>query len=153
MSAQYKISFIEERCIQCHGCSTACKSWNEIEPGIHLRQIKNVWHGKYPKVKISSLSMACRHCKDPECMAACPVKAITKSKTNGVVIVDKEKCTGCKICLKQCPYDIPQFGEDKKMYKCDMCIDKIDFEKTTPPCVETCPTNALLFSNLISTEK
>ena len=47
----------------------------------------------------------------------------------GVVIIDKEKYTGCKICLKQCPYDTPQFGEDKKMYKCDMCVDKIDFKK------------------------
>jgi Fe-S-cluster-containing dehydrogenase component len=86
------------------------------------------------------------HCVQPACTDACPAGAISKRETDGVVLVDRTLCTGCRACLSACPYDVPQFGADNLMLKCDMCIvdsktpDKVF---SVPPCVRTCPTGAL----------
>ena len=74
-------------------------------------------------------------------MKVCPVKAISKNE-KGIVLVDSEKCIGCKLCQKACPYDIPVFGKDKKMQKCDMCAGIMPEEQQSP-CVRMCPTRAL----------
>jgi len=86
------------------------------------------------------------HCFQPACADACPVGAISKREADGVVLVDKTLCTGCRACLDACPYDVPQFGADNQMLKCDMCIancETPDNDFRAPPCVRTCPTGAL----------
>lgn len=93
------------------------------------------------------------HCVEPVCVDACPEGAISKRVEDGVVVVDREKCIGCKSCLDACPFDAPAFGSDGKMQKCDMCIDEIDFQLDSPPCVATCPTEALLFGKMNGQEK
>jgi anaerobic dimethyl sulfoxide reductase subunit B (iron-sulfur subunit) len=92
------------------------------------------------------------HCIDPECIKACPEEAIEKH-SDGIVVVDIERCTGCEMCLEVCPFGIPQFGSDGKMQKCDMCINEIDYKTETPPCVNTCPTTALQFGPMSTDEK
>ncbi|NLT13030.1 MAG: 4Fe-4S binding protein [Clostridiales bacterium] len=138
--------FHKEKCIQCHGCETACKMWRKSEYCVSLRRVFNIWSGTYPDITCVSLSISCMHCFQPACADACPVGAISKREADGVVLVDKTLCTGCRACLDACPYDVPQFGADNQMLKCDMCIancETPDNDFRAPPCVRTCPTGAL----------
>ncbi|QGZ99179.1 4Fe-4S dicluster domain-containing protein [Dehalobacter restrictus] len=141
-----RIFFSPEDCIQCHGCEVACKSWRNVELGVKWRRIERIWLGQYPEIKSTSASIACRHCDDPACMHACPAGSIEKEASKGVVLVNREKCTGCRVCLEACPYSVPQFGIDGRMQKCDLCFSEIEHSLSVPPCVATCPTNALRFS-------
>ena len=153
MSWEYGFLFAKEKCIQCHGCETACKSWRNVEHGIWLRRVDNIWEGQYPTIKSFSASISCMHCLHPACIGVCPNEAIAKREEDGIVWIDKDKCDGCRICIEACPFGVPQFGEDGKMQKCDMCVDVIDIEKEPPPCTATCPTQALMFSIIDREEK
>jgi anaerobic dimethyl sulfoxide reductase subunit B (iron-sulfur subunit) len=153
MSTQYGFSFIKERCVQCFGCEVACKSWRDGELGVRWRRVYNIWQGRYPKVKNQSASVSCMHCAEPACVKACPVQAIQKREEDGIVIVDRGKCIGCKACLKACIFGAPQFGANGKMQKCDMCLNEADLSKEAPPCVETCPTKALQLGKMETKEK
>jgi anaerobic dimethyl sulfoxide reductase subunit B len=149
MSEEYGFSFTKNKCVQCFGCEVACKSWRDGELGVRWRRVHNIWSGRFPDVKMASASVSCMHCSEPACVKACPVKAITKRGEDGIVIVDRNKCIGCKSCLAACPYGAPQFGADKKMQKCDMCVNEVNLgQKELPPCVETCPTKALTLSKM-----
>jgi len=83
--------------------------------------------------------MACMHCGQPACAEACTTEAISKRAEDGVVMVDKDKCNGCRDCLTACPYDVPQFDSNGIMQKCDYCIG-IGEE---PVCAAACPAEAL----------
>jgi len=93
------------------------------------------------------------HCTDPACIRTCPADALSKRPEDGIVVVDKDKCIGCRTCQKSCPFGAPQFGADGKMQKCDMCMNEADLTKELPPCVETCPTKALQFGRMKAEEK
>ena len=153
MSSQYGISFNQDNCIQCHGCEVACKSWRSVELGVAWRRVEHIWIGNYPGVKNTTASVACMHCLDPFCVEACPESAIKKGPENGVVEVDRDKCIGCQTCLEECPFQVPQFGADGKMQKCDLCTDTIDPTADKPPCVKTCTTEALLFIRATPVDK
>jgi anaerobic dimethyl sulfoxide reductase subunit B (iron-sulfur subunit) len=85
------------------------------------------------------------HCEKPACAEVCSVGAISKRSDDGIVVVDSDKCTGCQDCYSACPFDIPQFGKDGIMQKCDYCLETGGF----PACTETCPGEAL-FSGTIN---
>jgi anaerobic dimethyl sulfoxide reductase subunit B (iron-sulfur subunit) len=150
---QYGFKFVVENCIQCHGCEVACKNWREVELGVKWRRVANIWEGAYPKVTCRSASVSCMHCVEPACMEACPEEAITKRTEDGIVGVNREKCIGCKACLDACPFGVPQFGEDETMQKCDMCVDDHTSDSEAPPCVATCPTEALTLVMMDAAEK
>ena len=141
---QFVFIFVKENCLQCHACEVACKSWRNVELGIKWRRVENIWEGAYPNVKCMSVSLSCIHCAEPACVEACPEKAISKRSEDGIVVVDKENCIGCRSCLEACPFDVPQFGADGKMQKCDMCVNEMGYDNNAPPCIETCPTEALI---------
>ena len=153
MSVQYGVSYDNEKCIQCHGCEVACKSWRGLELGVRWRRVNNIWDGRYPNIKSTSVSVACMQCAEPVCVEACPEAALKKRDEDGVVVVDRNKCEGCETCLEECPFGAPQYGADGKMQKCDLCMNDIDFTTEVPPCVETCPTKALVFVKMTKQEK
>jgi anaerobic dimethyl sulfoxide reductase subunit B len=145
---QFGFEYAKENCLQCHGCEVACKSWRNVELNVKWRRVKNIWIGTYPNVKCQSVSISCMHCAEPACVAACPQSAIRKRPEDGIVAVDKEKCIGCHSCATACPFGVPQFGKDNKMQKCDLCIGVRNSQMADPPCVMTCPTQALLLSKM-----
>jgi anaerobic dimethyl sulfoxide reductase subunit B len=153
MSKEYGISFLQGKCIQCHACEVACKSWRNVELGVNWRSVKNIWQGSYPEVKLTSVSIGCMHCTEPACIDACPEGAIVKREEDGIVIVDQELCTGCMLCKEACPFNVPQFGADEKMQKCDLCLGRIDMDSQNPPCVSTCPTGSITLVKMTKEEK
>jgi anaerobic dimethyl sulfoxide reductase subunit B (iron-sulfur subunit) len=147
MERQHGFYFDSDRCVQCHACEVACKSWNELELGIKWRRVADLWAGQFPKISNKTVSFSCMHCGKPACVEICPAKAISKRSEDGIVAVDQAKCTGCRSCSAACPFHIPQYGQTGKMQKCNSCIERLQKEKL-PSCVETCPGEALKFGPL-----
>jgi len=144
MTVQYGFYFDADRCINCHACEVACKSFNRIELGVHRRKTVEIWSGEFPEVSRTFVSLSCLHCAEPACARACPANAIIKREEDGIVIVDREKCTGCGICYDACSYGVPQFGTDRIMQKCDFCVGS----GGEPACTAPCPANALFFGTM-----
>jgi anaerobic dimethyl sulfoxide reductase subunit B len=143
MNKQYGFYFDSDRCIKCYACEIACLQWHEIKAGtVKLRKVTEITRGTFPAVTRTFLSTACRHCAKAPCVSACPGGAITRRTEDGIVVVDRQKCIGCRTCLETCPFGIPQFGEDGTMQKCDMCMDRLELGQK-PFCVSSCPTQAL----------
>lgn len=132
----------KERCINCHACEVACKNVHGIEPGPRWIRVTANWSGRFPNVRRTFIPFMCFHCEEPACIPACPMKAIYKRDEDGIVLVNRDKCDGCKLCLPACPWRNPQFGEDGLMQKCDYCIDRVE-RGLKPACSATCPTSAL----------
>jgi len=141
--------FDQTRCTGCYTCSVACKDWHDVDTGpANWIRVQAIEKGKFPDLFVAYLVSPCYHCDRPPCVPACPVGAIMKRESDGIVVVDQEKCLGnmeCEnLCLKACPYDAPQFGEEEaaRMQKCDLCVDRIEKKQQTI-CVEACPMYAL----------
>ena len=97
---QYGFFFDMNRCYACQACSIACKDWNGIEPGAEKWMTVYEWEtGTFPNVRLHSLAFPCAHCEDPSCVKACKQGAIYKEDEFGAVLVDQDKCIGCKACL------------------------------------------------------
>jgi DMSO reductase iron-sulfur subunit len=144
MSKQYVFYYDAGRCVQCHTCEVACKSTHDLEPWIKWRRVIENWNGDFPDITRTFLSSACMHCEKPACITICPTGAITKRPEDGIVVVDREKCNGCRDCYSACPYSVPQFGSDGIMQKCDFCLEL----GRVPVCTVSCPTEALSFGTL-----
>jgi anaerobic dimethyl sulfoxide reductase subunit B (iron-sulfur subunit) len=144
MSKQYGFYFNADRCVQCRTCEVACKSARSIEPGMKWRRVVEIWGGVYPDITCSFFALACMHCSKPACIEVCPTGAISKRGEDGIVVVDRDKCNGCRECFSACPYGVPQFGDDGIMQKCDLCAG-INME---PICAVSCPTEALIFGTI-----
>jgi anaerobic dimethyl sulfoxide reductase subunit B (iron-sulfur subunit) len=146
---QVAFYFDQTRCTGCGACRVACKDWHDLPAGpINWMRVHYSEEGQFPAVFVSYLIAPCYHCHEPLCAAACPVTAIAKRHSDGIVVVDRQLCLGnraCDVkCLKACPYQAPQFGEEDgaKMSKCDFCLDRW-IDHRLPVCVEACPTRAL----------
>jgi len=144
MSQQFGFYFNADRCVQCRTCELACKSIHNIEAGIKWRRVFDTWKGQYPTVTRSFLSLSCLHCADPACMKACAPGAIIRRSEDGIVVVDTDKCNGCRDCFAACPYGIPQFGKDGLMQKCDFCFSL----SQEPVCASSCPAEALNYGTM-----
>ena len=131
------------RCVGCQTCTIACKHANDTPPGVQWRQVLDVERGSFPDVERLFMVVGCQHCAEPPCVPVCPTGASYKRPDNGVVLVDYDKCIGCKYCSWVCPYGALQFDPQKGvMGKCDLCADYIDQGKN-PSCVDACPMRAL----------
>ena len=141
--------FDQTRCTGCYTCAVACKDWNDIDAGpVNWLRIQATEKGKFPNPSLAYLFSSCYHCANPPCVLACPVDAISKRETDGVVVVDSEKCSGNRecatLCRNACPWDAPQFGpeENARMQKCDFCLERLE-QGQQAICVEACPMYAL----------
>ncbi len=92
-----------KKCIGCHACTTGCMSENLTPPEIHYRPVKEEEIGTYPNTGMRFLPRPCMQCDAPSCTQVCPVTA-TYKRDDGLVVIDYEKCIGCRYCLVACPY-------------------------------------------------
>ena len=97
---------------------------------------------------------SCLHCEEPACVTVCPTGASYKRAQDGIVLVDEDKCIGCKLCSWACPYGAREYSHvEGVMKKCTLCIDRIYNEnleesERQPACVQACPTKARHFGDL-----
>lgn len=145
--------FDQTRCLSCNVCTIGCKDWNQVNPGpVRWRTAKTYETNSSPY--FHPLAMSCNHCKEPACLAACSVNAISK-RDDGIVYVDRDKCIGLQACIGACPFAKPKIADDQQepnmyvgwqiahpMQKCDFCQDRLG-TGMKPICVESCPVFAL----------
>ncbi|MBI4616809.1 MAG: 4Fe-4S dicluster domain-containing protein [Planctomycetes bacterium] len=143
-----------ETCVGCNACTLACKSENNTPVGVDYNRVIEIEEGEFrdpksrPEVNVYFVPMPCMHCGRPACLAACPVGAITKREEDGVVLINKDRCIGCRYCAWACPYGAPQFNaEDKVMEKCTLCVHRLE-KGLLPACVTTCIARTRYFGEL-----
>lgn len=145
--AQKGFYFDMTTCIGCKACQVACKDRNNMDVGALFRRVYTFEGGKYPKPKIYNLSMSCNHCANPKCVENCPTGAMYK-REDGIVMSDRSKCIGCRLCIWSCPYAAPQFIEKEgKVGKCDLCASLID-KGEDPACVASCVMRAIHYGDI-----
>lgn len=144
---KYVMLVDSERCVNCEACVIACRAeWN-TPIGYSRNWVSEVMaegHDGLPR--LSFLSGRCHHCDEPPCVSACPTGASYK-RDDGLVLVDRELCTGCEFCVDVCPYDA-RFRDptDGMISKCTFCQPRID-DGEQPACVSVCFTRALTFGD------
>lgn len=154
------------KCVSgCTDCVKACDTENGLSGGrrttdsqwIRKIEIKEVRTGK-----TQSLPVMCQHCAEPPCVDVCPTGASFK-RADGIVLVDKHICIGCRYCMMACPYKARSFVheplKDQKpdvprgkgtVEGCTMCVHRVD-KGETPACVNACAVaghSAILFGDL-----
>ena len=91
------------RCIGCKTCIVACSNYHElVDPSeampnqmpYYLR-VESYRTGTYPHIAVDTWVVPCQQCPEPKCMVSCPEGSISKDPETGIVLVDKDTCTGC----------------------------------------------------------
>ena len=91
------------KCVGCDSCTVACKAENRTPPGITYNVVLERETGAYPNVRLEALPRPCMQCENPPCVSVCPVQATYKGD-DGIVVIDADRCIGCKYCIAACPY-------------------------------------------------
>ena len=163
-----------DKCIGCNRCVVACKAENDVpdEPfffrtWVERYSIMSSGETVVDCISVNSQQPAerddeekdvlrtffvpklCNHCAHPPCVQVCPVGA-TFSTKDGVVLVDSERCIGCRYCIQACPYGARFFNHRTNTAdKCTFCYHRV-VKGMMPACVEACPTGARIFGDLKS---
>lgn len=101
-----------KKCVGCYACTAACISENKLPPGVYYRPVLEEEGEKYPDVKRTFTPRPCMQCDKPPCVTVCPVNATWK-REDGIVVIDYNKCIGCKYCVWACPYSARAFDSGK----------------------------------------
>jgi len=133
-----------EKCIGCEYCLRACCATNDVNPD-------EPWNIVVPETTSGGqpfyFSRPCLHCQNAPCVEVCPVKA-TYHREDGLIVMDYDRCIGCRYCEVACPYDARRFNWEAPLYenpyvptygvpevprrprgvveKCTFCIHRID---------------------------
>ena len=159
-------------CVGCHACAVNCKEWNASGHMAPLTDVHaygagqdGVWFNRVHAYEVEPedgagtgmtvhFPRSCLHCEDAACVTVCPTGASYKRREDGIVLVDEDKCIGCKLCSWACPYGAREYDPSEGvMKKCTLCVDKIYNENLeeidrVPACVATCPVGARHFGDL-----
>jgi electron transport protein HydN len=143
------------KCIGCKACEIACAVAHLHTTVVTAAALDVPFQPRLNLVQnpLVTMPVQCRQCEDAPCASICPVQAITRR--NGVVVVDTDRCFGCKSCMLACPFgamDMAQeasktdgapvtAGKERTVaHKCDLC----DGRPGGPACVEACPALAFV---------
>lgn len=144
------------RCNGCYSCQLSCKDehvgndWSPIakpqpNTGHFWWKTTETVQGTVPKVRVHYMHEMCQHCEDAPCMTACKNGAFYR-REDGLVILDPDKCRGTRSCMDACPYGAIYFNTDLNIaQKCTGCAHLLDDGWTEPRCVQSCPTDALIY--------
>jgi tetrathionate reductase subunit B len=138
------------RCNGCYNCQLVCKDehcgndWTpyakpQPDTGQFWGKMNEYVRGQVPQVRMSYIFVPCQHCVDAPCAKACTPKAIS-TRSDGMVLIDPKKCTGCMNCIGACPYGAIYFNEGLNIaQKCTGCAHLLDKGWKEPRCVDACP--------------
>ena len=159
-----------DKCIGCGRCMIACKTENDVpdQPFYVRTWVERYAIGSDGEVTVRTIDVdetarppiveddvlrtffvpkLCNQCEKPPCVQVCPVGA-TFSTEDGVVLVDDQRCVGCRYCIQACPYGARFFNPySRTADKCTFCYHRLD-KGLLPACVEVCPTQARVFGDL-----
>ena len=136
------------KCIGCQACTVSCSVENQPPIGQFRTTVLQyeVDQGEAAPAMVS-LPRLCNHCDEPPCVPVCPVQA-TFQRTDGIVLVDNERCVGCGYCVQACPYDARFINhETQTADKCTFCEHRLE-AGLLPACVESCVGGARVIGDL-----
>lgn len=161
------------KCIGCGKCMEACKEENGVpkEPFFFRTWVERYVIKKDSSVTVQSIDpridrssetfaekdilrsffvpKLCNQCENPPCVQVCPVGATFKT-ADGIILVDSNRCIGCRYCIQACPYGARYLNpETETADKCTFCYHRIT-KGLLPACVEVCPTQARIFGDVKS---
>lgn len=140
-----------KRCIGCYSCMISCKQEHFLPPGMFWSRVLIGETGAYPNVTKQIYPVSCNHCKEAACVKVCPTRA-TIRRRDGIIVIDSNKCVGCRYCVVACPYQQRTYHSDgnkeyfpgqgfteyeimgRRLYplqpgtvvKCNFCAERID---------------------------
>ena len=148
----------------CKKCVEACNTENGINEKPANPHQASQWIRKIELVdkrtqRKTELPMMCQHCANPPCVDVCPTGASFK-RADGIVLVDRHICIGCRYCMMACPYKarsfvhMPLTEQNPEVPRgrgcvesCTLCVHRVD-KGNSPACVESCPEGAMTFGDL-----
>jgi molybdopterin-containing oxidoreductase family iron-sulfur binding subunit len=160
----------------CSACVDACDRENGLdlqseplgEDELKWQNQRAVW---IRKVKlqdnltghVTNLPLMCQHCENPPCVDVCPTGASFK-RADGIVMVDRHTCIGCRYCMMACPYKARSFIHEQVDHKltraprgkgcvesCNLCAHRLDSGDISTACAEACANEghgAIIFGDL-----
>ena len=156
------------RCKSLKKCQAACDYAHHLHPDINWLKIYPMQDAEHTAPYWQPTN--CMHCDEPPCVKVCPVDATFK-RQDGIVLIDSERCVGCRFCMAACPYSSRIFNweapgvSDKiaavpysceksipqlkgTVGKCDFCPDRAR-ENKLPHCAEACPNGVFFFGDML----
>jgi len=153
------------RCDGCKKCTEACQAKHYLPPEQEWIKVYDLRDRTGVEFSVPRL---CMHCEDAPCVRVCPVAA-TFVDRNGLVLVDQDKCIGCRLCMAACPYEAryfnwtepkiapplpttatPEFPSPQQqgtVGKCVLCVHNI-MQGQLPYCVDACTMDAIYIGDL-----
>jgi tetrathionate reductase subunit B len=151
----------------CQACVEACHKENGISsrgrPTTDPQWIRAVTLRDRETGRETHLPLMCQHCEHPPCVDVCPTGASFR-RADGIVLVDRHICIGCRYCMMACPYKARSFVHENLhdqvphnprgkgcVESCTFCVHRVDAGNLTPACAEACEKDghrALVFGDL-----
>lgn len=126
------------KCTGCRTCEMACSLYHEGKCSPLLSRNRVV---KF-EAKGISIPTTCANCSKPYCMLVCPVGAISVNAETGAVVVNEERCIGCRACAVACPFGQANYHPERRVaMKCNLCDGD-------PVCVKFCPSGAITYGTM-----
>lgn len=126
-----------DRCTGCRTCELACSlhNYGECNPArSRISVIRTQEDGL-----IATIPVVCQQCAKPLCLNMCPSDALSRDPRTNAVVVDENRCLGCRTCVYVCPFGAPSVDPRLGVaQKCDLCGGE-------PTCVAVCPKDALKY--------
>ena len=156
------------RCGNARKCIQGCQEGHNRQAPVEFLKVNKMQESE--RSEPYWMPQSCNHCDNPPCTKVCPVDATFKRK-DGIVMIDDDRCIGCRFCMAACPYSARTFmwGEnagvasapDKAkclsndsaaipkmgtVQKCDFCVDEAKNGKL-PFCVTSCPNGTIFYGD------